>query len=221
VVGELGEHPVVPCVSRDADALVLEDESHHVPAPSDVAEHSVVAHPYVVEEDLVEVLLAHHRLDRDHGDPRTVHGHQEDRDSVVLLVLLGRPGGEEAPVRQARIGRPDLLAVEHPFIAVAPRGELQRTEVGARLGLTEPLAPDRRPGRDAGQVPGTLLTRPHLHEDGADPVEAHVLRTAWLEVGPHLLAEHSLLPQIRLRAAVLGRPAQSQQVVVREAATDP
>src|SRR5690606_41994824 len=40
-------------------------------------------------------------------------------------------------------GQPGLLAVDHPLIAVQARARLQRGQVGAGIGLGEPLAPER------------------------------------------------------------------------------
>ena len=46
-------------------------------------------HGHVVEEDLVEVVPAVDGLDRPHGDAGRVHGHQQQRDAVLLAGFAG------------------------------------------------------------------------------------------------------------------------------------
>ena len=62
-------------------------------------------------------------------------------------------------------------------------------------------------------MPGLLLGGSVTHERGPDPVDAHVLGTAGLVVGPHLLAQHGLLPYRPSAAAMFFRPGQRQQTV--------
>ena len=103
---------------------------------------SRVGDPHVVEEDLVEVVGPDHVGDRTHLDRRVGHGHQEDRQALLLLLTLGRAGEEEAPLGHRGVGRPDLLAGDEPPLTVAAGCRLHGSQVGPRIGFAEPLAPD-------------------------------------------------------------------------------
>jgi hypothetical protein len=95
----------------------------------------------------------------------------------------------------------------------SPSGTAQRREIGSGLRLRKSLTPDHFPGSDGGQVPGLLLGGPVTHDRGPDPVDTHVLGTAGFVVGPHLLAQHSLLPHRTPATAMFFRPGQGQQSV--------
>ncbi|MDF2583940.1 MAG: hypothetical protein K0R33_2583 [Mycobacterium sp.] len=187
-------------VAGDADALERQHTLHHRPAVVDGSEHIGIGHPQIVEEHLVEVVGAHHRLDGAHRDRRIRHGHQEYRQAVLFLTGrlvsdLRSTHQQKTPLRHRRVGGPDLLTVDHPAVPVTHRGGPQRCQVRAGLRLGKPLAPDDFTGRDRRQVPGLLLGGAVAHDDRPDPVDAHVLRAAWFVVRPHLLAHHGLLPR--------------------------
>ena len=62
-------------------------------------------------------------------------------------MLLARadagPRGQKAPVGEAGVRGPDLLAIgEEPTVRLSRCGQLQRREVTAGVGLAEALAPD-------------------------------------------------------------------------------
>ena len=111
---------------------------------------------------------------------------------------------------------PDLLPVHHVVVAVAHRAGLERREVGARLGLGEALAPQHVARGHAREVAGLLLGRAEAHDQRADVVEVHVLRTARLAGGPHLLPHDGLLPHRPVGAAVLRGPAQREPAPLRQ-----
>ena len=85
---------------------------------------------------------------------------------------LGRSGSVRAmsspkPARWAS-GGPDLLAVEHPLVAVAlgPRGQAGHVRPGA--GLAEQLAPDLLAGEERPEVAALLLVGAVGHQGGGD-----------------------------------------------------
>ena len=148
--------------------------------------------------------------------PGRVHRDEEHRDALVALARA-HPGGQHAPLGHAGVGRPDLLAVDAPAVAVLGGPGLERGEVRARLRLAEALAPDHVAGRDGGQVLVLLRLGAVGHDRRPDPVEAHVLGAAGLVVGPHLLADHGLLPDRAAPAPVLGGPGDGQEALRRPA----
>ena len=180
----------------------------------DLAEHVGLGDPQVVEEHLVEVVRAHHAADGSDLDRRIIHRHKEDRQALLLLLPLVGAREQKAPLRHGRVGRPDLLAADQPAVAVRSRGRPQGREVGARLRLGEALAPDHFATRDGRQVLALLLLGAVSHDDGPDPVDPHVLGAARLVVGPHLLANHGLLPDRGPAATEFLRPRQAQQTAV-------
>src|SRR5581483_607504 len=103
--------------------------------------------------------------------------------------------------------RPDLLARDHIVVAVADGAGSQRREVGARVRLREPLAPDLLALEDGGQVTAALLLgglgdQRRARVQKADEVDAHVGRP---RLGD-LLVENQLLAERRAAPAELRRP---------------
>ena len=67
---------------------------------------------------------------------------------------------------------------------------------------------------------GALGFRAVPHDGRTDPVDAHVLRAAWLVMGPHLLANDGLLPHRSAAAAELLGPRQAEQPLLGERAAE-
>ena len=66
---------------------------------------------------------------------------EEERQALVLGRLGIAARHQDGHVRPVRAGRPDLLAVDHPVVAVAHRARAQSGQVRAGAGLGEELAP--------------------------------------------------------------------------------
>ena len=81
--------------------------------------------------------------------------HDRDDDPAVV-----GGGGDEDVVGEGTVGHADLLAVEHPAVAVAPRGGDGVVRVGA--GLDEGGGEQTLAVRDAGQEPLLLLVAAEL-----------------------------------------------------------
>ena len=82
------------------------------------------------------------RMRRDHRNalarvqPRRVGIDQERRDALGARRLAAAREDDVA-VGHAAVGDPGLHAVEHPAVAVAPRGGGHRRHVGAGVGLRQ------------------------------------------------------------------------------------
>ena len=161
----------------------------------------------VGEEDLVELGVAGHLAQRPHFHTRLVHVEQEVGDASMLR-LVGIGAREQHPVvGQVRVGRPHLLPVHHPLVAVTFRSRRQPGEVGARSGFAEELAPlVVGPGHRRQEL--LLLRiravdedrgRDHAHPDARDRTPRH-------RVAHHLLVEDRLLARRTVTPAVLGGP---------------
>ena len=115
----------------------LEDEHRlgHAPAFVDLAEALGVGDDDVVEEFLAELGHFVYLLDGPDREARSVAGHEEPGESLVL----GDPpvGAGEAHARIGQVGEraPDLLAVDDPLLAVPSRPRPGPGEVGSRGGL--------------------------------------------------------------------------------------
>ena len=133
----------------------------------------------VGEVDLVELGLARDHLDRSHLDAGLAHVDQEEADPLVLRRVGVGAGEDEDVVGEVAGGRPDLLAVDDPLVAVEDGPAAEVAEVGPGVGLRVALAPQVLAGEDAGQVVGLLLVGPpHLqgvaeHLDAEDVVRTH------------------------------------------------
>ena len=125
-------------------------------------------------------------------------------------------GEEEDVVGVLGLGRPDLLAVDDPLVAVEHGGGLEPGEVGAGVGLGEALAPADLALEDLRQELLLLLLGPPLQDRRADERVAE-------EVGPHrragpgeLLVQHHVLHDRQALAAVLGRPRGADPAALEE-----
>ena len=123
--GREGEHGEPLEVQRLGD--VLEPPVH-------LADDVVVGDPHLVEEHVVGALVPH-GPDRVDGDAGLVEGDEKERDPSVLGRVRVGAGAHPVPLGEVGRGRPGLLTVEAPAVAV-PRGpQLHRRRVRAGIGL--------------------------------------------------------------------------------------
>ena len=166
-----------------------------------------------VEEHLVEVAAAGHHVDRPHGDAGLVHRHAAACVMPRCRACVGVGAGEqEHPVGGARVGRPDLLAVDDPLAVLEPGAGAQPREVRAGVRLGEALAPAVLAADDARQealfcsavpcrtsrLPIILMLKLSLSPLNGTPARGE------------LLDEDDLLQSRQPGAAVLARPARRQ-----------
>ena len=110
--------------------------------PSPVAADAVrVGDAHRVEEHLVEVDLAADVAQRSDLDPGRVQVDDEVGEAATLRHVRVGAGQADREVREVRPRGPDLLAAEHPLLAVERGPGGQRREVGARARLAQQLAP--------------------------------------------------------------------------------
>ena len=181
---------------------------HPSPSPPEAA---VERDHRVVEEDLVEHLLAGHVADRAGLDPRGVHVDDEGGDALVLGPPLDGggigPQQEEPPAGQVGGRDPDLLAVDHVGVAVPDGRRPQVGQVVAGVGLGEPLAPVVGGVEDRGKPPLLLLVGAPGDDHRADLPEAVGVEQARRPVLGHHLGVDDALHGGGIAAAVLHGPA--------------
>ena len=141
-------------VRRHRHPLVRQRGAGEPPAAVDRADHAVVGHEDVVDEDLVEQRVAGDLAQRADVDALGLHVDEEVRDALVVRGIRVRAGEADAPIRLARKGSPDLLPRKRPAAVDLRRLGTQRGEVGAGARLGEQLAPgdladQRRDARSA------------------------------------------------------------------------
>jgi hypothetical protein len=134
-----------------AAALVGERGHGDLPAIADRAEQVLVRHHRIGEEDLVERGVAVHLLQGLHFDRSLAHVDDETRQALVLGSIPVGPCEQEPPLGVMRAGRPHLLSVDAPGIAVALRARRGAGEVRARARLAEELTPGVLAGQDGAQ----------------------------------------------------------------------
>ena len=171
------------------------------------AAHDVVLRSLGVgEEDLTELGGAIGLGDATHLDTRLLHRHEDVRDAGVLGGVGIGAGEQEAVVGVVTLGRPHLLAVDDPLIAVEHGRRLDRREVGAGIRLREPLAPPRLSLQDAREELLLLLFAPPLQERRSDErVTEEVAAHRRLGAG-ELFGERDALHRGEALAAVLRGP---------------
>ena len=145
---------VAHALRAQADGHALEHQrgQRRAPAVVDLADDRVGGQAHVVEEDLVELRLAGDLAQAADGHALGVHRQDEHRQALVLVLLGVGARQQQAVGGELRVGRPHLLAVEHPrAVVLEARARLHRREVRAGARLGEQLAPDlvaveHRPG---------------------------------------------------------------------------
>ena len=107
--------------------------------------------------------------------PGRVHVDDEGGEAGVLDRFGVGAHDQQAEARQMGQGRPHLLSVDGPLVAVAHALRRQPGEVGAGAGLAEQLAPDLLAGEQRTQVALLLLlAAPHNDRRSAHPVADRV-----------------------------------------------
>jgi hypothetical protein len=162
---------------------------------------------HVGEEDLVELGVAGHLLQRTRVDARQCHVDQQVRQSLVFGHVLVGPAQQQAPVGDVRERGPDLLAVHHEVIALEIGARLHVREIASGVRLREALAPDLLHRKDRRQVPLLLLLGTVGHDRRPGEVHPYEIDEQLRRAGPgHLLVEDDLLHVRCAAAAVLLRP---------------
>ena len=130
-----------------ADALRRDQDPFRVHPVEDVAEpHALLADQVLrrdlqaLDEHLIRVVVEH-RLDRHDAQvlPRAAKVDEEGREAKPSPFRLGRrrPGEQQHQVTLQRPRGPDLLAVDHVAVAVAPRARADRRRVEPGVGLRD------------------------------------------------------------------------------------
>ncbi len=223
VVGPLQrlvEHQSRPGVARGPDAFVGERFADYRPALVLRTEAARRRHAHLVEEQLVEGVVTHHR--RHLGDDEALGGRRHEEHGDAGVAWGGGVGAHEqvAVVGDRGVRRPGLLAGHHVLVAVEPSARAQRGQVGAGVGLREPLAPHDLAAHDRRQQRRLLLVGAVGQDRRSDPVDVHVLRAPRLADRPQFLAEDDVLPGRGRPPAVLGRPVRRQPAALGESTVE-
>src|SRR5262249_52619301 len=141
-------------------------------------------------------------------DARRLHRQEEEREPLVLRRLRVAPRDENRPVGPMRARGPDLLAVDHPLIALARRPRAQTGQVGAGGGLREQLTPHLVTAERGRRVATLLLLRPVGEEGGHAHAEADLEVPARHQVARLLLRVDHLVDRRQRAPAPFGRPGQ-------------
>ena len=178
-------------------------------------------HAHVVEVDLVELGVPRDLLEGPDGDPGQLHVQQEVGDPLVPGRVGVRARQEHHPVGHVRDRGPDLLAGDHPVLAVLDRARLERRQVAAGIGLGVALAPDLLAGEHLGGIAPLLLLGPvgddggARHADGQDVEDRRGLHQR------HLLVEDQFLHEGEPPPPVLLGPGEPHEAGIVELALPP
>ena len=190
--------------------LVVELVGDQPPAAVDLADAHRVGDADVVVEGRSGVRLPerHERLDREPG----VGGvDQEHRDALVaggVRVGAGRQPHVVGVVGEAGV---QLLAVDHPLVAVPHGPGAQRRQVGAGLGFGVPDREVDLAGEDPAEEALLLLLGAEAADGGSDGVGRQEGDRA--PGGLRLVEEDVLLDRREPLAPVFDRPAHAQPTV--------
>ena len=180
-------------IFRDGPALVLG------------ADAIALGHAHVVEEHLIDFVVAGKKVDRPHGDAGTVHVEQQERDAALGLAGEFRPHQRKHAIRVVRVGRPDLAAIQHILVAVLVSAQCEGGKVRTCAGFRVALAPVVFAGQDARQIERLLFGRAVADQCRTAHAESHWRDTRHIRqraLGRPQIALH----EVPARAAMFLRP---------------
>ena len=131
-------------------ALVGQRGAGQSPAVVDLPDDHLVGHEHVVEEHLVEQVVAGDLAQRPDIDARRFHVDEEVRDALVLRRVGVGARQAHTPLSPVRPRRPHLLPGEPPTTLGANGFHAQRGKVGTGAGLAEQLAPEQLTAQRGG-----------------------------------------------------------------------
>jgi hypothetical protein len=115
--------------AAQARALVHQQVLGHRPAVVLLADQGRDGHAHVVEEHLVQLVVARQAGNGPDGDARQVQVETQEADALLRLALDAGAHQAEDAVGEMRVRGPDLGAVDDVVIAIAHRAALQRGQV--------------------------------------------------------------------------------------------
>ncbi len=139
--------------------------------------------------------------------PGVAHVHHEGGQPAVLGDTGIGSGDAEPPIGAVGERGPDLLAGEHPFLAVTNRPGPQPGEVGAGVGLGEQLTPHLVAAQQGWQKPVALLVAPVDEYRRTAPPSPTAERIAGQIEPGLLLVEDDRFDEPGTAAPVSGRPS--------------
>src|SRR5262249_45003621 len=157
-------------------------------------------HPYVGEENLVELGLARHGSEWSHLDAGRSHREEQVADAEVLRGVGLGTDETENHVGVMRRGRPDLLAVDDEVVAVLDRRGAERGQVRARLWLRIALAPDDLAAQRRGDPAALLLFGAELEQRRRQHRDALVRQAGWQAGVGELLGDDARREDVGLGA---------------------
>ena len=185
-------HPPQGALAAERDPLVAQRHLRQVPAAVLGPDEVVGRDPDVVEEDLVEGMLARHVDERTDLDARRIHRAHEVADAHVLGGSRVGAGEEDPPLGDVGVAGPHLLPVDHVVVALAFGPRRQRRQVRPGAGLGEQLAPELLATEERPEPALLLLLAACVHQGWPRPSDADRVDRAPHAGSPELLVDHEL-----------------------------
>src|SRR3990172_6075573 len=208
-------------VALGAAPLEGELRRHLLPPVAVLAYQHVVRHEDVLEVHFVEMTPAGQVDDGPDADALRLQVHEKLREPLVLLVGHDL-GAEERDrvVRDVRVARPDLGAVDAvaAFDALGPRAD--RGKVRARVGLAHPDGEGQLALRDPRQEALALLFRAEAQQQRPALPVGDPVRGGRRAGGQRLLEDDVALERAPLVAAVLLRPRHADEAGLAQLARE-
>src|SRR5262249_59042103 len=151
-----------------------------------------------------------------HLDARRAHVDDEIRDPALVRGGRIRAGQAHAPVRELRVARPHLLAVQQPTVISGYGARAHRRQVAARAGLADQLAPQLARRADVRQPARLLLERPVGEQRRPDEVHADPSDQLRGARPRQLLGDDEVLDRARSPPAELGGPRHTDPQTLAE-----
>ena len=199
----------------EAGSFVCEGSLRDRPATVQVADEVVARDDDIGEEDLRESCRTVDVAQRPDVDTGRLHVDDQQRDALVLRQRGIGPHVAEALLGDHRVAGPDLLAVYDEVVVEYLGACLQTGEVGARVGLAHPDAPDRV-ATDRGRRELLLFVVAEIEQARRDDRVAGKVAAAQNATTRKCLEEDQRLDGCAVAAAELGRVAGDHPAVVEE-----
>ena len=114
----------------DGETLIHQRGQRHFPALADIAQTLAVGYTHIIEEHFIKAAAAGNLLNRANFNARRFHIEEEKGQAFMLRHGRVRAGDDNAVIAKMRARRPNLLAINHPFIAVFFAFRAQTRDIG-------------------------------------------------------------------------------------------